>query len=222
MTAAERLTAVHDRIAAAATAAGRDPAEVGLVAVSKYHPAAAVRDLAAAGQTTYAESRAQDLAAKRAELADLDLRWHFVGRLQTNKAKAVAAVADLVHSLDRAALVRPLARGAESRPAPLPVLLQVSLDDDPDRGGAPAGDLPALAALVAAEPTLALAGVMAVAVPGLDPRPQFDRLAALAAALRREHPSASAVSAGMSGDLEAAVAAGATLVRVGTALFGGR
>jgi pyridoxal phosphate enzyme (YggS family) len=222
MTAADRLATVRGRIAAAAVAAGREPSEVGLVAVSKYHPASAVRELVAAGQSTYAESRAQDLTAKQGELADLDVRWHFIGRLQTNKAKAVGAAADLVHSLDRAALVRPLARGAEARSTPLPVLLQVSLDDDPDRGGAATADLPALADLVAAEPTLVLAGVMAVAVPGVDADAQFDRLAAAAAALRRDHPAATAISAGMSGDLEAAVAAGATLVRIGTALFGGR
>jgi pyridoxal phosphate enzyme (YggS family) len=219
VTPAERLAAVRERIAVAARTSGRDPGAVELVAVSKYHQAFEVRELAAAGQAAFAESRQQDLAAKQAELADLDLVWHFIGRLQTNKATAVARTVDLLHSLDRPALVVPLARGAADRDAPLPVLLQVSLDGDPDRGGAPAADLPRLAALVAAEPALDLAGVMAVASPASEPGPQFDRLRRLAGDLRRDHPTATTISAGMSGDLAAAVAAGATLVRVGTALF---
>lgn len=223
---AARLAAVRGRIDAAATAAGREPGAVGLVAVSKLHPATDIRDLAAAGQATFGESREQDLRAKRAELADAPgLVWHFIGRLQTNKAKAVARESDLVHSLDRAALVTPLARGAADRDRPLPVLMQVSLDRPPGeggRGGAAPGDLHRLADLVAAEPTLELAGVMAVADPASPARPQFDRLVWLAAGLRRGHPGASEISAGMSSDLADAVAAGATLVRVGTALFGPR
>lgn len=223
---AARLTAVRGRIDAAAKAAGREPGAVGLLAVSKLHPAAAVRDLAAAGQQAFGESRERDLRAKRTELADLPgLAWHFIGRLQSNKAKAVARESDLVHSLDRAALVAPLARGAADRDRPLPVLLQVSLDPRPGdggRGGAAPGDLDRLANLVAAEPTLELAGLMAVADPGSPARPQFDRLVGLAADLRQGHPGAREISAGMSGDLDDAVAAGATLVRVGTALFGPR
>jgi pyridoxal phosphate enzyme (YggS family) len=223
VSAAERLTAVRSRIDAAAIAAGRDPATVHLVAVSKYHSAADVRGLVAAGQTVFGESREQDLRAKRELLADLpELAWHFIGRLQSNKARAVGRLADLVHSLDRAALVAPLARGAAERDTPLPVLLQISLDGDPARGGADPAQLSELAALIGLTPALALAGVMAVAAPTSPPGPQFSRLAQIAADLRAEHPAATTISAGMSGDLEEAVAAGATLVRVGTALFGER
>lgn len=223
---ADRLAAVRARLDAAARRAGRDPADVRLVAVSKLHPAADIRAMAAAGQRAYGESREQDLRAKRAELADLpELAWHFLGRLQTNKAKAVARQADLVHSLDREALVAPLAQGASERARPLPVLLQVSLDPVPGeggRGGCPPAGLERLAELVATEPALELGGVMAVADPGSSARPQFDRLVALATDLRRTQPAAAEISAGMSADLEDAVAAGATLVRVGTALFGPR
>lgn len=220
--AVDRLASVRARIDHAVRAAGRGPDDVALVAVSKYHPAAAVRALHAAGQVAYAESREQGLRAKQAELADLDLVWHFVGRLQTNKAAAVAREAALVHSLDRPPLVAALAKGAADRSTPLRVLVQVSLDGDPARGGAAPADVQALAALVAAEPMLALAGVMAVAAPDHPARPQFDRLAAIAADLRADYPGATEISAGMSDDLADAVAAGATLVRVGTALFGPR
>lgn len=222
---AERLRAVRDRIDAAARAADREPGDVRLLAVSKLQPAADVRAFAAAGQRAFGESREQDLRAKRAALADLpELIWHFVGRLQTNKARAVAREADLVHSLDRAALVAPLARGAADRDRPLPVLLQVSLDREPGsgRGGADPGDFERLSELVAAEPTLTLAGVMAVPDPDSPAREQFDRLAELATRLRSAHPGATEISAGMSGDFGDAVAAGATLVRIGTALFGPR
>lgn len=221
MCPANRLAAVRARIEAAARAAGRDPAGIRLVAVSKLHAPEDVRALAAEGIRDFGESRAQELVAKAAALHDPDLRWHFVGRLQRNKAKAVAGVASYVHSLDRAVLVAPLAAGAAGR-EPLPVLVQVSLDGDPDRGGVPAGGVAALAALVAGEPALRLAGLMAVAVPGRPARPQFARLRELSEALTAAHPDATEISAGMSGDLEDAVREGATLVRVGTALFGPR
>ncbi|HEX7355072.1 MAG TPA: YggS family pyridoxal phosphate-dependent enzyme [Mycobacteriales bacterium] len=219
MTAAERLAAVRARIDAAARAAGRPPSDVRLVAVSKLQPVERVRDLVAAGQVDFGESRAQELGVKAAAVDGV--RWHFVGRLQRNKARAVAATAAWVHSLDRAELVPLLARGAGSG-APLSVLVQVTLDGDPERGGADPREVLPLAARVADEPRLRLAGVMAVAVPGRPARPQFARLQAIADDLRREHPAAGEISAGMSADLEAAVAEGATLVRVGTALFGAR
>jgi hypothetical protein len=219
MTAAQRLAAVRARIDAAARGAGRTSADVRLVAVSKLHAADDVRELVAAGQVDFGESRARELAAKAATVDGV--HWHFVGRLQSNKARAVGATASWVHSLDRATLVAPLARGAVGR-APLSTLLQVSLDGDPTRGGADPDELPELAALVAAEPSLRLAGVMAVAAPGEPARPQFARLQAISADLTRDHPEADQISAGMSADLEDAVAEGATLVRVGTALFGPR
>jgi pyridoxal phosphate enzyme (YggS family) len=219
------LRAVHARIAAAARAAGRDPASVALLAISKTWPAADVRALAALGQVDFGENRAQELVGKAAQLAELPLRWHFVGQLQRNKAAAVARLGAVVHSVDRPSLAAVLDRaGQEARP--VQVLLQVDLGGQPAgaaaRGGASPADVPALADLVAGAAGLRLRGLMAVAPRGENPRPAFDRLAALAARVRQDHPEAVDLSAGMSGDLEAAVAAGATIVRVGTALFGDR
>jgi pyridoxal phosphate enzyme (YggS family) len=170
------------------------------------------------------ESKDQEAAGKAQELAGLEpaLRWHFVGRLQRNKARSVAGYADVVHSVDRAPLVDALAAGAARADRELGVLLQVSLDGDPDRAGAQPADLPRLAAAVAAAPQLQLRGVMAVAPLGAEPRAAFARLAEVAAGLRSEHPQAGWISAGMSGDLDEAVAEGATHVRVGTALLGRR
>jgi pyridoxal phosphate enzyme (YggS family) len=221
----ENLRAVRARIAAAARSAGRDPGSVTLLAVSKTWPSADVRELAGLGQVDFGENRAQELVGKAAELADLPLRWHFVGQLQRNKAAAVARLGAVVHSVDRASLAGVLDRvGREG--GPTEVFLQVDLGGQAGgaaaRGGAAPSDVPALADLVAEAPGLRLRGLMAVAPLGEDPRPAFDRLAVLAARVRADHPEAVDLSAGMSGDLEAAVAAGSTIVRVGTALFGDR
>jgi uncharacterized pyridoxal phosphate-containing UPF0001 family protein len=151
------------------------------------------------------------------------VRWHFVGRLQRNKCRSVAGYAAAVHAVDRAELVGALAAGARRAGRPgLDVLVQVSLDGDPARGGALPAGLPALAAAVAAAEPLRLRGVMAVAPQAADPDEAFARLAAVADALRADHPRATAISAGMSGDLEAAIRHGATHLRIGTALLGGR
>ncbi|MFD2092251.1 YggS family pyridoxal phosphate-dependent enzyme [Blastococcus deserti] len=221
----ENLRAVRERIAAAARAAGRDPATVALLAISKTWPASDVRELAALGQRDFGENRAQELVGKAGELTDLPLRWHFVGQLQRNKAAAVARLGATVHSVDRPSLAQALDRaGRQGRP--VDVLVQVDLGGPAGgaapRGGAPPADVPALADLVAGCEGLRLRGLMAVAPLGEDPRPAFDRLAALAARVRVDHPEAVELSAGMSGDLEAAIAAGSTIVRVGTALFGNR
>jgi hypothetical protein len=225
-TPADRLQAVRDRIAAAARAAGRDPAEVRLVAVSKTWPADAVRELAALGQADFGENRAQELTAKAAELSDLPLRWHMVGQLQRNKAAAVARLGAVVHSVDRLPLARTLARVGVETGRPVEVFLQVDLGGPEGelaaRGGADPAEIPALADAVAATEGLVLRGLMAVAPRGEEPGPAFERLAALAERVRRDHPDARDVSAGMTADLEEAVAAGSTLVRVGTALFGER
>ena len=223
---ADRLQAVRDRIAAAARAAGRDPADVGLVAVSKTWPPAAVRELAALGQADFGENRAQELTGKAAELADLPLCWHFVGQLQRNKAAAVARLGAVVHSVDRVLLARTLARVGGETGRPVEVFVQVDLGGPEGelatRGGADPADVPALADAVAGEEGVVLRGLMAVAPRGAEPGPAFGRLAALAERVRADHPEARHLSAGMSADLEAAVAAGSTLVRVGTALFGTR
>ncbi len=226
---AANLGAVRARIAAAATAAGRDADEVTLVAVTKTWPASDVAALAALGVTEVGESRDQEASAKAAEVADPRLHWHFVGALQTNKAASVADYAAAVHSVDRKRLVDALAKATAERTeqagtGPLGVLIQVNLDPtpDPDRAGAAPTEVSALAEAIAAAPGLALRGLMLVAPPGTDPAPVFAELAALSASLRAEHPQASWISAGMSGDLEAAVAAGATHVRVGSGLLGTR
>jgi PLP dependent protein len=228
---AERLDRVEQRIAVACQAAGRSRAEVALVVVTKTFPAADVRLLAGLGVRDVGESRDQEAAPKAAELADLHLSWHFVGRLQSNKAASVAAYASVVQSVDRLSLVAALAKGIEragQERADLAVLLQLSLDGDPDRGGLVVGPAPGydglreLADAVAGRPGLLLRGVMAVAPLGEDPAAAFARLGELADVVRRDHPQAAWISAGMSGDLEAAVAAGATHLRVGSAILGSR
>ena len=227
---AENLRAVRARIAAATRAAGRDPDSVSLLAVSKTWPADAVRELAGLGQLDFGENRAQELLGKAAEVADLPLRWHFVGQLQRNKAAAVARLGAVVHSVDRPSLASALDRAGQERMSreggPVEVLLQVDLGGRPGgamaRGGAAPADVPALADLVAGAAGLRLRGLMAVAPLEEDARSAFERLAGVAARVRADHPEAVDLSAGMSGDLEAAVAAGSTIVRVGTALFGER
>ena len=222
----ENLRAVRARIEAAARAAGRDPASGALLAISKTWPAEEVRALAALGQQDFGENRAQELLDKSARLSDLPLRWHFVGQLQRNKAAAVARLGAVVHSVDRESLARVLDRAGQERDRPVPVFVQVDLGGPQGelgaRGGATPDDVPALADLVADAAGLSLRGLMAVAPRGAEPAPAFERLAALAARVRADHPEAVDLSAGMSGDLEAAIASGATMVRVGTALFGDR
>jgi pyridoxal phosphate enzyme (YggS family) len=223
---AENLRAVRARIDAAARAAGRDPASVGLLAVSKTWPAADIRALAGLGQHDFGENRVQELLGKAHELSDVGLRWHFVGQLQRNKAAAVARTGAVVHSLDRLSLAATLDRAGQDAGRPVEVYVQVDLGGPQGqaaaRGGAQPDEVPALADAAAAAAGLRLRGLMAVAPRDTDPAPAFARLAALAERVRADHPAADGLSAGMSGDLEAAVAAGATLVRVGTALFGSR
>lgn len=220
------LQDVEARIQSACTAAGRDRQDLTLVVVTKTFPADDVRALADLGVRDVGESKDQEAGPKQASCADLDLTWHFVGRLQSNKATSVVRYVDWVHSLDRARLVAALSRAAVRAGRELQVLVQVALDTDPEeagrRGGAVPADVPRLAEQVAAAPGLVLRGVMAVAPRHGDPRPAFDRLGQVATRLRADHPGADAVSAGMSGDLEVAVAAGATHLRVGSAILGSR
>ncbi|GAA4366450.1 YggS family pyridoxal phosphate-dependent enzyme [Nocardioides caricicola] len=217
---AANLETVRGRIAAACGEAGRDPGEVRLVVVTKYFPASDVRLLAELGVTDVGENRHQEAEAKAAECADLGLTWHFIGGLQSNKAAAVAAYADVVESVDRVKLVAPLARPGRA----VDVLLQVSLDPPgrEGRAGADPADLAALAARVAETEPLRLRGLMAVAPLGEDPDPAFARLAAVHRDLLADHPGATWLSAGMSGDLEHAVRHGATHVRIGSAVLGSR
>ena len=240
MTAADReaqlvaaLADVERRMAGACAAAGRLPEEVTLVVVTKFFPASDVRLLAAAGVRHVAENRHQEAVEKREECDDLDLTWHFVGGLQSNKAGAVGGWADVVQSVDRAKLVAPLGRAGQERASatgrPLDVLVQVNLDPGPAAEGGGGGrsgvrprDAVTLACRVAATEGLQLRGVMAVAPRDGDPRAAFARLSEVATDVRATVPDATWVSAGISGDLEDAVAAGATHVRVGTAVLGNR
>ena len=221
---ADGLAAVRERLGVACDAAGRAAADVVLVAVTKTFPVGDALVLRELGVHDLGENKDAEAADKAAQVDGV--RWHFVGQLQTNKARSVATYASLVHSLDRPRLANALSAGAVRAGRELDVLVQVDLDTSPDRepgrGGALPADVPALADLTAGLEGLRLAGVMAVAPLGADPRGAFDVLAGVAADLRAAHPGAAWISAGMSGDLEAAVAAGATHVRIGTALLGHR
>jgi len=216
------LTRVRERIAAACADVDRSAEEVRLVVVTKFFPASDVRTLAGLGVTDVGENRHQEAEAKAAECADLGLTWHFIGGLQSNKAAAVASYADVVESVDRRKLVAPLGRGAGERV--VDVLLQVSLDPPgrAGRAGADAADLDELAGAVEGTDGLALRGLMAVAPLGEDPAEAFARLAAIRAPFLERHPGAGWLSAGMSADLEQAIGAGATHVRVGSAVLGSR
>ena len=218
------LTAVRERIAGACARAGRSAGEVTLTVVTKFFPASDVHLLAELGVRDVGENRHQEAEAKRAECADLGLTWHFIGGLQSNKAAAVAAYADVVESVDRAKLLKGLARGAHEAGRTLDVLVQVSLDEDPGAGrsGVAPDQAEALAEQVVAAEGLRLRGVMAVAPLGADPVPAFAKLASVADLVRRVDPAATWVSAGMSADLEAAVESGATHVRIGSAVLGSR
>ena len=218
------LGAVRARIADSCAAVGRDPQTVTLVAVAKTYPASDVATLARLGVTDIGESKDQEARAKVKELRRLDLRWHLVGRVQTNKARGVVPYAHAVHSVDRPKLARALAEAAAAaeRVEPLDVFVQVSLDGDPDRGGVTIDDIDPLADTIAARPQLRLCGVMAIPPLGSDPDVEFARLAEVSQRLRRNHPSAAMISAGMSDDLEAAIKHGSTHVRVGSALLGRR
>ena len=226
-----KLAAVHERIDRAVAAAGREDRPE-LIVVTKYFPAADVEHLHGLGLRNIGENKDQEAAAKAAETASLvGLNWHFIGQLQSNKSKSVARYAHAVHSLDRLKLVRGLAGAAADalerghRAQPLECLIQVDLRDPmpaDGRGGASPADMNALAEAVAEAAPLRLAGVMAVAPLEQPARPAFERLARLSHQLRGSHPEATAISAGMSQDLEEAVASGATHLRIGRDVLGGR
>ena len=220
------LSAVRARIAAACRTVGRDPEDVRLVVVTKTFPASDVRTLAALGCTDVGENRDQEARAKRDELGPTAeaVRWHMIGQLQRNKARSVAGWADVVESVDRVGLAEALSRAAADAGRCLDALVQVSLDLPPTagRGGAAPGDVPGLARAIASLPGLRLAGVMAVAPHPGDPDAAFARLAEVADGLRPLVEGPLVVSAGMSEDLEQAVAHGATQVRIGGAVLGNR
>lgn len=215
----DRLTAIRTRIAAASAA----PAT--LVAVSKTQPAARVRELYRLGQTAFGENYVQEALAKQRDLADCGIKWHLIGPLQSNKCREVARHFDWLQTLDRAKLVPLLARERPANAPPLNVLVQVNLDDEDSKSGVAPADIDALADRVAAEPRLRLRGLMAIPKPWPDltrRRAGFRALRALFEGLRERHRGVDTLSMGMSEDFELALAEGATMVRVGSALFGAR
>lgn len=233
------LAAVRSRLARAAEAAHREPAGITLLPVTKFFPASDVAILWRLGCRSFAESREQEAAAKIAEFETLiagagdpgAARWHMVGQIQRNKAKQIAVWADTVHSVSTAKVVDALSRGAAAaladgrRDTPLRVFVQVSLDGDTARGGVDIGEpaeLDRICDQVAGAEALDLVGLMAIPPVGADPDIAFGALAAEHRRIRQAHPGAAELSAGMSGDLEAAVRHGSTCVRVGTALMGAR
>ncbi|MER7496086.1 YggS family pyridoxal phosphate enzyme [Streptomyces pharetrae CZA14] len=227
---AGNLARVEERITAACAAAGRGREEVTLIVVTKTYPASDVRILSELGVRHVAENRDQDAAPKAAQCSDLPLSWHFVGQLQTNKVRSVVGYADVVQSVDRARLVTALSKEAVRAEREIGCLIQVAFDAGAggrgERGGVAPEGVEELAGLIAGSPGLRLDGLMTVAplTGEYAGRQQavFDRLMDLSTDLRRAHPAANMVSAGMSADLEQAVAAGATHVRVGTAVLGVR
>ncbi|WP_314455038.1 YggS family pyridoxal phosphate-dependent enzyme [uncultured Microbacterium sp.] len=218
---ADRLAAVDERIQDAARAAHRDAAAITRIVVTKFHPATLVSELHALGVRDVGENRQQELTAKRAELDGIpDLRWHFIGQAQTNKARAVRSAADAVHSVDRARIADAL--DAADGDGLLDVLLQVNLTDDTGRGGVDPSGVEELAAHVAGLSTLRLRGVMAVAPLDEEPARAFERLRRSADAVRAVVPDAEWISAGMTGDFPEAIAMGATHLRIGSAITGPR
>jgi len=237
----KNLAEVRSRIAVACAAAGRDPGEITLIAITKTRPPADVLLLHELGLTDFGENKDQEAAPKAAAIAaaladagagagaarSQPLRWHFVGQLQTNKASSVAGYADVVHSVDRVRLVRALGAAARKAGRELTCLVQVDLDTpgapaDPARGGVPPGQVREIAEAIEAEQGLILGGVMAIAPLGADPARAFAPLRPCSLAVRAVNPAAAIISAGMSGDLEAAIGNGATHLRIGTALLGAR
>lgn len=225
---AERLAAVREGIADAAAEAARDPTQITTIVVTKFHPLSLVCELIDLGVDDFGENRHQEAQAKAAELATLTLdrpiRWHFIGQLQSKKAKQVRAYASAVHSLDRDSVIDALASNDAPTltDAPLDSFVQLNLTDDPARGGVAIGDLERIVERVLRTGGLRLRGVMAVAPIGQNPRAAFERVREASLRVRSIAPEATQISAGMSGDYRAAILEGATHLRIGSAITGNR
>lgn len=215
---AARWAHVSERVVDATRSAGRDASSITTIVVTKFHPVSLIRDLLDLGVTDFGENRHQEAQEKSIELAGTPARWHFIGQLQSKKARHVRRYARAVHSVDRLSLV-PLLDAGEGT---LDVFLQVNLTDDPERGGAAPVDVEPLAEALAEAPGLTLRGVMAVAPLGEEPRPAFARLRGVSDRVRAVDPAATAISAGMSHDFAEAIAEGATHLRIGSAITGER
>jgi pyridoxal phosphate enzyme (YggS family) len=216
---AQRLANVREGIAEACAAGGRNPSEITLIVVTKFHPVSLMRELHALGVRDFGENRHQEAEVKAGQLLDIQKKLHFIGQLQSNKAAAVRRYADVVHSVDRSSLVTALGKASEE---PLECFLQLNLTQDPARGGVAPAELAPLAELAAATPSLHVLGVMAVAPLEVEPREAFVRVREASDLLRSIIPSARFISAGMSYDYSEAIAEGATHLRIGTAITGER
>ncbi|MDG9929792.1 MULTISPECIES: YggS family pyridoxal phosphate-dependent enzyme [unclassified Pseudomonas] len=221
-TIAENIAKVRERIREAAQASQRNPDSVRLLAVSKTHPAQAVREANASGQVDFGENYLQEALAKQLELADLDLAWHFIGPIQSNKTKAIAEHFHWVHSVDRLKIAQRLSEQRPDHLPPLNVCLQVNVSGETSKSGCAPEELPALAQAVTQLPRLRLRGLMTIPEPSDDPQAQREPLARLRQLRDALNADLDTLSMGMSQDLEAAIAEGATWVRIGTALFGAR
>ncbi|MBV6751119.1 YggS family pyridoxal phosphate-dependent enzyme [Pseudomonas chlororaphis] len=221
-TIADNITTVAARITAAAQAAGRDSASIGLLAVSKTKPAAAVREAHAAGLRDFGENYLQEALGKQAELTDLPLCWHFIGPIQSNKTRAIAEHFDWVHSVDRLKIAQRLSEQRPADLAPLNICIQVNVSGEASKSGCTPADLPALAAAISALPNLKLRGLMAIPEPTEERAEQDAAFATVRTLQDSLNLPLDTLSMGMSHDLESAIAQGATWVRIGTALFGAR
>lgn len=215
---ASRLSELQNRIDAAASSAGRDPSEITSIVVSKFHPAEVVRALYDCGVRDFGENRHQEAEQKALETEDLDINWHFVGQLQSKKARAATRYAKTIHSLDRASVVTALSK----IDFVIDGFIQVNMTADFDRGGVEPVDLEAMVEQVLATPSIKLRGVMAVAPLDEDPLKAFERLAGYSERVTKLEPRASSISAGMTHDFEQAIQFGATHLRIGSAITGER
>lgn len=219
---AQRLAEIDARITARLEANNREQNSITRIVVSKFHPAQLVRDLFDLGVRDFGENRDQEASAKAQEVVDLDLSWHFIGQLQSNKVKSVLEYAAVIHSLDRQSLLEALIKQTAVSDKTVDVFVQVNLTDDPGRGGVEPSELLAFAEQVADCSKLNLLGLMAVASLDGEEERDFGKIAQLSEALRRDHPDSSFISAGMSNDFELAIDYGATHLRIGTAITGNR
>lgn len=214
----ERLDCIRAEIESACLESQRDANDISLIVVTKFHPSDLIRKLHALGVRHIGESRHQEAVKKNAELTDLNLKWHFVGQLQSNKARAVATYCDVIHSVDRQSLVVSLARHLDE----IDVFIEVNTSSDPTRGGVQPEQLKALAERIVETDNLRLRGLMAVAPRELEPAEAFDEVVAIQSQLQEVAPTAQELSMGMSGDFREAVIRGATHLRIGTAITGKR
>lgn len=221
----KNLNEIHARITAAALAAGRDPQSISLLAVSKKKPTSDIRAAYRCGQSEFGENYLQEALQKMQELDDLDICWHFIGAIQSNKTRSIAEAFDWVHCIERIKIAQRLSDQRPATLAPLNVCIQVNIDHESSKAGIDLADVPELAQAITGLPGIRLRGLMAIPAPRQDFDQQREVFAGLAAALvdlQQRGIDCDTLSMGMTQDMEAAIAAGSTLIRIGTAIFGER